>query len=105
MELSDLLLAVERVVFNIPSPVMHSVVPRPLDVEGAVLRIETLLQHRDSFDWREAFGNRPTLVTVLSTLLALLELARRGLCRVEQGEPFTPLVVFREQPESAVATD
>lgn len=104
MEVSDLLLAVERVVFNIPSPVMHSVVPRPLDVEGAVARLEALLLDRDSFDWREAFGNRPTLVTVLSTLLALLELARRGLCRVEQGEPFTPLVVFREQPESAVAT-
>jgi segregation and condensation protein A len=105
MELSDLLLAVERVVFNIPSPVMHSVIPRPLDVEGAVLRIESLLHDRESFDWREAFGSRPTLVIVLSTLLALLELARRGLCRVEQSEPFTPLVVFREQPESAVATD
>ncbi len=105
MELSDLLLAVERVVFNIPSPVMHSVVPRPLDVEGALVRIEALLHDRESFDWREAFGNQPTIVTVLSTLLALLELARRGLCRVEQGEPFTPLVVFREQPESVVATD
>jgi segregation and condensation protein A len=105
MEVSDLLLAVERVLLNIPSPVMHSVVPRPLDVEGAVARIELLLHERASFDWREAFGNHPTIVTVLSTLLALLELARRGLCRVEQGEPFTPLVVIREQPEPALATD
>jgi chromatin segregation and condensation protein Rec8/ScpA/Scc1 (kleisin family) len=80
-------------------------VPRPLDVEGAVVRIEALLAERESFDWREAFGNHPSIVTVLSTLLALLELARRSVCRVEQGEPFTPLVVFREQPESAVATD
>lgn len=105
LEVMDLLVAVERVVSNIPSPMLHSVVPRPLDVEGAVARVEALLAERDSFDWREAFGNNPNLTIVLSTLLALLELARRGTCRIEQGEPFTPLVVHREQPEPAVATD
>lgn len=105
LALVDLLLAVERVVLNIPSPVLHRVVPRPLDVEGAVARIELLLAGRDRFDWREAFGATPTIVDVLSTLLALLELARRGLCRVEQDAPFTPLMVIRELPVSAVATD
>jgi segregation and condensation protein A len=103
--LEDLLVAVERVVLNIPSPVLHRVVPRPLDVEGAVARLETLLAARDRFDWREAFGTAPTIVDVLSTLLALLELARRGLCRVEQGEPFTPLMVIRELPVPAVTAD
>lgn len=105
MDLADLLVAVERVIFNIPSPVLHRVVPRPLDVEGATVRIENLLADRESFDWREALGNSPTLVDVLSTLLALLELARRGLCRVLQAEPFAPLVIAREHAESAVATD
>lgn len=105
LDIVDLLTAVERVVFNIPSPMMHSVVARPLDVESAVIRIEALLAERATFDWREAFGNPPTLTAVLSTLLALLELARRGICRVEQSEPFTPLVVHREQSEPAVATD
>lgn len=105
VDLADLLVAVERVILNIPTPMLHRVVPRPLDVEGAVARVEALLASRDSFDWREAFGPSPSLVDVLSTLLALLELARRGLCRVEQGAPFTPLVVFREQPDAAVAAD
>ncbi len=105
LDLIDLIAAVERVVANIPTPMLHSVVPRPLDVEGAVERINVLLVERESFDWREAFGNNPTLTVVLSTLLALLELARRGVCRIEQGEPFTPLVVYRGQPEPAVATD
>jgi segregation and condensation protein A len=105
LDLVDLLVAVERVIANIPAPVIHSVVPRPLDVEGAVVRIQELLAEREAFDWREAFGNKPNLTIVLSTLIALLELARRGVCRIVQGEPFTPLVVHREQPEPAVATD
>lgn len=105
LDMVDLLTAVERVIMGIPSPMLHSVVPRPLDVEGAVVRVEALLAERESFDWREAFGNHPTLVSVLSTLLALLELARRGICRVEQGAPFTPLMVYRELAQPAVATD
>ncbi len=103
LDLAEVLLACERVILNIPSPVLHRVVPRPLDVEGALVRLNNLLADRESFDWREAFGNRPNLVDVLSTLLALLELARRGVCRVQQAEPFAPLVIHREHAESAVA--
>ena len=54
------------------------------------------------FDWRAIFGNRPTIVDVLSALLALLELARRGVCRVRQNTPFASLVIARELAESAV---
>ena len=42
-DLMELLLAVERVIAAIPSPVLHRVITRPLDVEGAVRRIEALL--------------------------------------------------------------
>jgi segregation and condensation protein A len=103
LDITDLLVAVEQVILQIPSPVLHRVVPRPLDVEGAVVRLEALLASHESFDWREAFGNSPNLIDVLSTLLALLELARRGRCRVAQPQPFAPLVITREQPEPALA--
>ncbi len=104
LDLVDLLTAVERVILNIPSPVLHSVVARPLDVESAVIRLEALLAMHDEFDWREAIGPSPTIVVVLSTLLAILELAKRGVCRVRQDIPFAPLMVARELSEPAVAT-
>ena len=44
LELMDLLQAVERVIAAIPSPVLHRVVARPLDVETATRRIEQLLR-------------------------------------------------------------
>lgn len=103
LDLADLLVAVEQVIFNIPSPVLHRVVPRPLDVEGALTRLEDLLAEREEFDWRAAFGDAPTLVSVLSTLLAVLELARRGRLRVVQAHPFASLVIHREHSEPAVA--
>jgi segregation and condensation protein A len=98
LSLVDLLEAVDRVVNGIPTPVMHRVVARPLDVEGATLRIESLLREAPEITFREALGQRPTIVDVLSTLLALLELARRGLLRVAQDTPFAAMVIRRESP-------
>jgi segregation and condensation protein A len=96
--LVDLLAAVDRVINGIPSPVMHRVVVRPLNVEGATRRIEALLLESPEISWREALGATPTIVDVLSTLLALLELARRGLLRVAQDAPFASMVIRRESP-------
>ena len=44
LDLLEMLQAVERVIAAIPSPVLHRVVARPLDVEGATRRIEQLLE-------------------------------------------------------------
>jgi segregation and condensation protein A len=104
IDLLELLYAVERVILAIPQPVLHRVITRPLDVEGAVWRIQALLAEQNEFDWRVAFGPKPTMVEVLSTLLALLELARRGVCRVRQSTPFATLVIAREQALPALAT-
>jgi len=101
LDLVDLLAAVERVIAAILHPVMHRVVARPLNVEGATLRIQTLLADRAEITWTEAIGPRPTIVDVLSTLLALLELARRGTAFLIQTEAFGPVVIVRESPRPA----
>jgi segregation and condensation protein A len=101
LDLADLLPAVERVVAAIPSPVLHRVVARPLDVEGATRRLERLLDERGEFGWIDALGPRPTLVEVLSTLLALLELAKRGALRLVQPAAFAPMVIARDSARPA----
>jgi segregation and condensation protein A len=102
LEILDLLAATERVILGILHPVLHRVVARPLDVESATLRLHALLTDKEEISWWEALGPRPSLVDVLSTLLALLELARRGRLSLRQSEPFTPPVIRRE---SAFAAD
>ena len=101
LELIDLLQAVERVIAAIPTPVLHRVVARPLDVEAATRRIERLLDDREQFGWLEALGPRPTIVAVLSTLLALLELAKRGSLRLAQPTAFAPMVIARDPARPA----
>jgi segregation and condensation protein A len=101
IDLGDVLAAMERVIAGILHPVLHSVVARPLDVEGATLKIELLLAEREEFVWTQALGPRPTIVDVLSLLLALLELARRGVLVMRQSGPFTPLVLRRDSARSA----
>ena len=59
LSLVDLLEAVDRVVNGIPTPVLHRVVARPLNVEGATLRIEALLREAPEISFREALGARP----------------------------------------------
>ena len=98
LDQADLLAAVERVIAGILHPVLHRVVARPLDVEGATRRITALLEDRESFPWTEAIPLPPTVSDVLSVLLALLELARRGACSLTQVRSFGPLMVRRESP-------
>ncbi|MFN2572396.1 MAG: ScpA family protein [Gemmatimonadales bacterium] len=101
VDLNDLLSAAERVISLIPDPMPHRVVPRPLDVEGATARIFALLEKHDSFGWAEAVGPRATLVVVLSTFIALLELAKRSKLTLSQPEPFGPMVITRAAPPEA----
>ena len=101
LDLLDVLAAVERVLANIPFPVLHRVVARPLDVESATRRIESLLADQEEIRWLDVLGSRPTIVDVLSTLLALLELAKRGTLRLLQPTPFSPMVIARDTPRPA----
>ncbi len=96
LDLDQVLQAVARVLESIPQPVLHRVVPRPLDVEGATARIESMLESRRNFDFAEVLGPEPTVADVLSALVALLELARIGRVRLRQRTPFTSLAIAGE---------
>jgi segregation and condensation protein A len=101
LELGDLVRAVEDVIRGMPQPVLHRVVPRPLDVEGAVRRVEALLAEREEFELRDAFGPVPSIADIVSTLLALLELARLGRLWLRQREPYGAVGVSRESTQQA----
>jgi len=101
IDLLQLLEAVEKVISEILVPVLHRVVARPLDVEGATKRIEALLEERGEIGWLDALGPERGIPQVLSTLLALLELAKRGTLHLFQRAAFAPMVISRDAPRPA----
>jgi segregation and condensation protein A len=96
VEIDDVLEAIERVLEAIPQPVLHRVVPRPLDVEGATRRIVALLEQRGNFELTDVLDPEAGIADVLSVLVALLELARVGRIRLTQRQPFGKVAIAGE---------
>ena len=101
VDLPELLAAVERVIEAMPEPVLHRVVPRPLDVEGATRRIRALFDERSEWTLGALIGERPSVVDLLSALLAILELARVGFLKLAQRQPFESVLIRRDAADAA----
>ena len=97
----ELLRAADRLVELLPARVVHRVVPRPLDTEGATRRIEAMLSEHEQVTLEALLGEHPSITDVISLLIALLELARVGAISLSQPVPFGPIVVFRATAHEA----
>jgi segregation and condensation protein A len=99
--MGELLAAVDRVLRQIQRPTFHTVIPRALDVEGALRMVRTVLAERARAGWRELVGTASEPWQLLSVLLALLELARLGECALRQSVPFADVEIARESASAA----
>jgi segregation and condensation protein A len=101
LSLGELLAAVDRVLRMTREPTVHTLVPRPLDVDGAIATVRTLLTLRGTARWHDFAPANPEPWQVLSLLLALLELAKRGELRLFQPRPFASVEVTRDAASEA----
>lgn len=99
--LEELVLALELVLKMMPDPIMYRIAPRPLDVEGAQKRLVEWLEERERFLLGDWLGHGAGIVEILSALVAVLELARRGNCTVNQPAAFAPVMIERGTPYQA----
>jgi segregation and condensation protein A len=101
LSLAELLAAVDRILRVARDPAIHDVIPRSIDVPGAIVVIRDLLAIRASARWTDLvpYGAEPWLV--LSTLLGLLEMAKLGECRVQQPRPFADVEITRDAASEA----
>jgi segregation and condensation protein A len=101
LALPELLAAVDRVLRQSREPVVHDVVPRALDVDGAIVTIQAVLALRAQARWSDVVPRDAEPWQVLSALLALLELARRGELRLCQPRPFASVEISRDAASEA----
>jgi segregation and condensation protein A len=96
LSLSELIVAVDRVLRAARAPAMHDVVPRALDVDRAIAIIRAVLAMRAAARWRDVVRADAEPWEVLSALLAMLELARRSELKLAQAKPFADVEIRRE---------
>ena len=101
LSLPELFAAVDRVLRVAKKPTIHDVVPRALDVDGAMATVRAVLQLRESARWGDVIQPDAEPWQVLSTLLALLELAKRGELRVAQSRPFASVEITSDTASEA----
>jgi len=96
LSLTDLLSAVDRVLRAARTPSIHEVIPRSLDVDGAITVVRTVLRLRAQARWRDVVREGAEPWEVLSGLLALLELAKQSELHLTQPRPFADVEIRRE---------
>lgn len=96
ISLPELLSAVDRVLRLARKPHIHDVVPRALDVDGAIGIVRALLAIRAHAHWKDILPRKAEPWEVLSLLLALLELAKLGELRVDQPRAFAAFEITRD---------
>jgi segregation and condensation protein A len=96
LSLSELLGAVDRVLRVARAPAVHTVVPRALDVAGAIAAVRDLLGRRTRARWTDVINGDAEPWQVLSVLLALLEMAKLGELRIAQPAPFANVEIWRD---------
>jgi segregation and condensation protein A len=101
LSLSELLAAVDRILRVTKEPGVHDVVPRAIDVPGAITVIRALLTLRAHALWTDLVTRGAEPWQVLSTLLGLLEMAKLGECRVQQPRPFANVEITRDAASEA----
>ncbi len=96
LSLTDLLIAVDRVLRAVRKPMVHELMPRALDVDGAMTTVRAVLALRAQARWRDVVRADAEPWEVLSGLLALLELAKRSELHLTQPRPFADVEIRRE---------
>ena len=92
---------VDRILRATKDPAVHDIVPRAIDVPGAISVIRALLALRARALWTDFVPRGAEPWQVLSTLLGLLEMAKLGECRVQQPKPFANVEITRDVASEA----
>ena len=101
LSLAELLAAVDRILRVAKQPQVHDVVPRALDVAGSIAFVRALLSATGRARWSDVVHPDAEPWQVLSALLALLELAKLGECKLSQPKPFASVEITSDAASEA----
>lgn len=93
ISLAEVFSALDRVERLARKPSLHDIVPRAIDIDGAIARVRRAIADHPHVHWSDLVDDQAEPWQILSMLLALLELARRGELMLTQPRLFADVEI------------
>jgi len=102
VDVTTLMIAFGDMLRKIPKETLYQIRQMEITVEMRKERIYALLADRDYVDFEEMFSDDPRKIVMVVTFIAILELVKSGILRVEQATRFSPIRLHKGELENAL---
>jgi segregation and condensation protein A len=102
VDVTTLMIAFGDMLRKIPKETLYQIRQMEITVEMRKERIYALIADRDYVDFEEMFSDDPRKIVMVVTFIAILELVKSGILRVEQATRFSPIRLHKGEPENAL---
>jgi segregation and condensation protein A len=98
VDLTTLMIAFGDLMSKVETELSYELEPLEITVEVRREKILSLFEQRESMEFDELFEDDLRKIVMVVTFIALLELVRLGVMRVEQAERFSTIRVYKRSP-------
>ncbi len=98
VDLTTLMIAFGDLISKIETESSYELEPLEITVEARRDQILSLFERTDSMEFDELFKDDLRKIVMVVTFIALLELVKLGVLRVEQAERFSTIRVYKRSP-------
>jgi segregation and condensation protein A len=102
VDVASLMIAFGDLLRRMPRETLYEIRPQEITVEMRKEHIYSLLESKNSLEFEELFLDDPRRIVMVVTFVAILELIKTGVIRVEQATCYSPIRLFKMDPQAAV---
>jgi segregation and condensation protein A len=102
VDVASLMIAFGDLLRRVPREALYEIKPQEITVEMRKNYIFSLLESKNSFEFDELFLDDPRKIVMVVTFVAILELIKSGILKIEQATCFSPIRLFKGELEPAV---
>jgi segregation and condensation protein A len=101
VDIAALMIAFGDLIRRLPRETIYQVQPQEVTVDLRKAHILSLFDDCDSLVFEELFADDRRKIVMVVTFIAILELVRVGILRLEQATRFSPIRLCKGEDESA----
>jgi len=100
VDVTTLMIAFGDLLRKIPKETLYQIQHQEITVDMRKERIYMMIEERDFIDFEDLFSDDPRKIVMVVTFIAILELIKEGILRVEQATRFSPIRLYKGEAEN-----